>query len=48
MSVPLHWTSENLPIGIMFAGRFGAEELLFSLAGQLEQAAPWKDRRPVL
>ncbi|MEM1086387.1 MAG: amidase [Pseudomonadota bacterium] len=46
MSVPLHWTGENLPIGMMFSARCGAEELLFSLAAQLEQAQPWAHRRP--
>ncbi|MEO0721977.1 MAG: amidase [Pseudomonadota bacterium] len=46
MSVPLHWTAETLPIGMMFGARCGEEELLFSLAGQLEKAAPWAHRRP--
>lgn len=46
MSVPLHWTDEDLPIGMQFVGRFAREDVLFSLAGQLEQAQPWKDRRP--
>ncbi|MEM7493436.1 MAG: amidase family protein, partial [Pseudomonadota bacterium] len=46
MSVPLHWTDENLPIGMMFSARCGEEELLFSLAAQLEQAQPWAHRKP--
>jgi amidase len=46
MSVPLHWTPEGLPIGVHISARFGSEALLFSLAAQLEQAAPWSHRRP--
>jgi amidase len=46
MSVPLAWTDDGLPIGLHFVGRFGAEEMLFSLAAQLEQAHPWRHRRP--
>jgi amidase len=48
MSVPLHWNADGLPIGMHFAARFGEEGLLFRLAGQLERAAPWGDRRPPL
>jgi len=48
ISLPLHWNEAGLPIGVQFVGRFGAEETLLSLAGQLEQAAPWADRRPAV
>jgi len=46
MSVPLHWNDAGLPIGMQVIGRFGDEATLFRLAGQLEQAKPWADRRP--
>jgi amidase len=48
MSVPIGWSPEGLPIGMQFVGRFADEGTLFSLAGQLEQARPWKDKRPPL
>jgi amidase/6-aminohexanoate-cyclic-dimer hydrolase len=43
MSVPLFRTKDNLPVGSMFSASFGNENLLFSLAGQLEQEHPWAD-----
>jgi amidase len=46
MSVPLHWTPGELPVGIMVSAPFGDEATLLRLAGQLEQARPWRDRRP--
>jgi amidase len=30
----------------MLTGRFGREDVLLRVAGQLEQAAPWHDRHP--
>lgn len=46
MSVPLAQSSSGLPIGVMFTARFGDEATLYRLAGQLERAAPWWERRP--
>ncbi|GAA4497463.1 amidase [Hymenobacter ginsengisoli] len=48
MSVPLHWTADGLPCGVQFIARLGAEDVLFRLAGQLEQAQPWFSKRPSL
>ena len=46
MSVPLCWGRDNLPIGMMFTAKFGAEDLLFRLAAQLETAKPWFSKMP--
>lgn len=45
MSVPLGW-SNNLPIGMQFAGRFGDEVTLLQLARQLEIEVPWANKIP--
>lgn len=46
VSLPLHWTPDGLPVGVMLAARPAEEELLLSLAAQIEAAAPWSQRRP--
>ena len=42
MSLPLHWTDDGLPMGMLFTARIGDEATLFRLAAQLEQAMPWR------
>lgn len=44
ISLPLHWTSGGLPLGVQFVAPLGGESLLIRLAAQLEQANPWCDR----
>jgi amidase len=46
MSVPLAWNAAGLPLGMMFAARYGDEATLFRLAAQLEHKRPWKHKLP--
>ena len=48
VSLPLHWNAAGLPIGVQLVAAYGRDDLLVGLAAQLEQAQPWKDRRPAL
>ncbi len=48
MSLPLHWSTDDLPIGVQFVGPIDDEALLIRLAAQLETAAPWAERIPPL
>ena len=45
-SLPMHMTPDGLPVGVQIGASFGNEALLFRLSAQLEEAAPWWDRRP--
>ncbi len=46
ISLPLHQSTRGLPIGMMFTAALGRDDTLLRLAGQLEKACPWADRRP--
>jgi amidase len=48
ISLPLHWTDGGLPVGVQLVAAFGREDLLIRVAAQLEQAAPWAGRRPLV
>ena len=45
VSLPLHWSSEGLPIGVHLATAFGEDELLISLSRQLEISSPWSNKQ---
>ena len=46
VSLPLEWSADGLPIGMMFTARYLDEACLFRLAGQLEREYPWAQKRP--
>ena len=46
ISLPLHWTEDEIPVGAMLTGGPFGEGTLIRLAAQLEQARPWAERRP--
>jgi amidase len=48
VSLPLHRTEQDLPVGVQLTGAPWDEATLIRLAAQLEQALPWADRRPAL
>ncbi len=44
ISLPTHWTADDLPVGVMLATAPGDEATLLSLAAQVERAGPWVHR----
>jgi amidase len=48
ITVPAGFGSDGLPLSVQLVGRHGAEDVLYSLAGQLEEARPWADHKPPL
>jgi amidase len=48
VTIPAGIGSDGLPLSVQLVGRLGAEDVLYSLAGQLEASAPWAQRRPTV
>jgi amidase len=48
ISLPVHQTSDGVPIGAQLVGGPFEEATLIRLAAALEQALPWADRQPAL
>ncbi|MEL7158555.1 MAG: amidase family protein, partial [Actinomycetota bacterium] len=48
ISLPLGTSTDGLPLGVQLVAAPGREDLLLQVAAQLEQAAPWHDRRPAI
>ncbi len=48
MMIPLGVNADGFPIAVQAVAKYGDEASLFRLAGQLEAARPWFDRKPAL
>jgi amidase len=46
VTLPAGFGGDGLPLSVQLVGRPGAEDLLYSLAGQIEAARPWAQHRP--
>jgi amidase len=48
VTVPAGLGADGLPLSVQLVGRPGSEDVLYSLAGQIEAARPWEHHRPQL
>ncbi len=48
VTIPAGMGEDGLPLSVQLVGRPGAEDVLYALAGQIEGAQPWADRKPAL
>ena len=46
LSLPLGWPDDGMPRGVQLVAAHGREDILIRIGCQVEQAAPWFDRRP--
>ena len=46
ISLPLAMSADGLPIGVQLVGPPRGERTVLALAAELEEALPWRDRRP--
>jgi amidase len=48
VTLPAGMSADGLPLSVQLVGRMGAEDTLYSLAGQIEAARPWAENRPAV
>ena len=46
VALPAGFGADGLPLSVQLIGRPGAEDVLYSLAGQIEAGRPWEHHRP--
>ena len=46
ISLPLGWTDDGLPLGVMLTARWGRDDLLLAVSARLEHELPWHHRTP--
>ncbi len=48
VTLPAGFGRDGLPVSVQLVGRLGAEDVLYSLAGQMERVRGWSQARPAL